>query len=75
MILPSKVTSYRNSVLAKFPVILSELAAGSLSPRALYGKVRSHVKDIGEFVEILDCLYALGKIELDEESGELRYVD
>ncbi|MDO5295546.1 MAG: hypothetical protein Q4F00_02740 [bacterium] len=61
--------------MPKFPVILSVLSDGSLSPRALYGKVKSHVKDVGEFVEILDCLYALGKIELDEESGELRYVD
>ncbi len=75
MILPSKVTSYRNSVLAKFPLVLAPLAQESLSPLALYGKVKSQLGDVGELVEILDCLFALGKVELDEESGALRYVD
>lgn len=30
--------------------------------------------DIGEFMEIMDCLYALGKIELDVKKGVIRYV-
>ena len=75
MILPSKVTSYRNSVLAKFPLVLAPLTQERLSPLALYGKVKSQVDAVGEFMEILDCLFALGKVELDEESGALRYVD
>lgn len=44
---PSKVTSYKESSLALFPVIL-------------------------KYLEILDCLYALNKIEL--EGGVLHYV-
>ena len=75
MRLPSKVTSYRNSIIAKFPSVLALLAKESIPPSVLYKKVKSQVEDVGEFVDILDCLYALGKIELDEERGVLRYVN
>lgn len=71
---PSKVTPYKKSSLSKFPVILSLLAESDLSPSELYAKVqKSKVKDIDEFVAILDCLYALRKIEV--KGGLLHYVD
>ena len=68
---PSKVTPYKASILAKFPAVLSGLETEDV----LYRKVKSKVADVGEFLEILDCLFALGKIELNEEEGVLRYVD
>lgn len=71
---PSKVTPYQASILAKFPVVLSFLETEDMKPDALYKKVKSRVSDIGEFLEILDCLYALGKIELYEGGGTLHYV-
>lgn len=71
---PSKVTPYQASILAKFPTVLSCLETEDMNPEVLYKKVKSKVSDIGEFLEILDCLYALGKIELYEEGGALRYV-
>ena len=71
---PSKVTPYQASVLAKFPTILCCLEMEDMKPSALYKKVKSEVSDIGEFLEILDCLYALGKIELYWEGGLLHYV-
>ena len=71
---PSKVTPYQASILAKFPVVLSCLEAEDMKPDMLYKKVKSKVSDVGEFLEILDCLYALGKIELYPEGGVLRYV-
>ena len=64
---PSKVTPYQASILAKFPVVLSCLENEDMRPDILYKKVKSKMTDIGEFLEILDCLYALGKIELYEE--------
>jgi hypothetical protein len=70
---PSKVTPYQASILAKFPAVLSSLEAEDLRPDELYKKVKSKVTDVGEFLEILDCLYALGKIELREEGGMLHY--
>ena len=70
---PSKVTPYSESILAKFPIILSVLEKDDLTPDVLYSKVKSKVSDIGELVEILDCLYALGKIVILDE-GALHYV-
>ena len=69
----SKVTPYKESIIAKFPVILTILEKEDLSPSELYEKVRkTKIKDITEFVEILECLYAMNKIELREEA--LHYV-
>jgi len=68
MKMPSKVTPYKESIIAKFPVILTILETEDLSPTELYGKVRkSKIKDITEFVEVLECLYAMNKIELRKE--------
>ena len=68
MKIPSKVTPYKESTIAKFPVVLSLLQEGDLSPTDLYSKVKdSKIKHIEEFVEVLDCLYAMRKIEIREE--------
>ena len=68
MKMPRKVTPYKESIIAKFPVILTILEKEDLSPTELYGKVRkSKIKDITEFVEVLECLYAMNKIELRKE--------
>jgi len=72
---PSKITPYKDSVLMKFPLILSCLENVEMKPDDLYKKVKSKVTDVGEFLEILDCLYALGAVELIEERNVLRYVN
>ncbi len=70
---PSKVTTYKKSTLILFPVLLSEIQKNDISPSELFRKTKKKVKDIREFTEILDCLYALNKIEL---KGDLiHYVD
>lgn len=74
MKLPNKVITYKESVLFKFPIVLGILKEQEISVALLYKKVRSKVDDIGEFMEIMDCLYALGKIELDSKKGVIRYV-
>lgn len=74
MKLPNKVITYKESVLAKFPVVLSVLKEQEISVDLLYKKVKSKFEDIGEFMEVMDCLYALGKIELDVKKGVIRYV-
>ena len=71
---PSKVTPYKESTIAKFPIILSFLERNDMTPNKLYAKVKKcKIKDIEEFVEVLDCLYAMNKIELRGEV--LHYVD
>lgn len=71
---PNKVTPYKESILAKFPVVLIALKNEDMNPVRLFAKVKSKVTDVGEFIEILDCLYAMGKIELLDEGEVLHYV-
>lgn len=70
---PSKVTPYQSSILAVFPVVLSLLEKDDMKPGELYKKVKNKVDDVAEFLDILDCLYALGKIVIDDERGVLHY--
>lgn len=44
-----------------------------MTPSDVYKKVKNRVSGIQEFIEILDSLYALNKIELQGEV--LNYVD
>ena len=74
MKLPNKVITYKESLLSKFPIILSIVKEQEIAVDLLYRKVKSKVDDIGEFMEIMDCLFALGKIELDVKKGVIRYV-
>lgn len=75
MRLPNKVTSYSNSVIARFPEILEALMQRDMSPKELYELTASDKMDMGDFLSALDCLFALGKVELIEEGRVLRYVD
>ena len=73
MKLPNKITSYRESSISKFPLILKTLREEEKSPIDLYSKAKNENMSISEFVEVIDGLYALGKIDLNEE-GKLYYV-
>ena len=75
MRLPNKVITYKESILPKFPVILKIVRNADITPNNLYKRVKGQFEDIGEYLEVLDCLYALGKIELDEKRGVIHYVD
>ena len=71
---PSKVTPYKESSIARFPIILKLLEKSDMSPIEMYSSVKkSKIKDMVEFVDILDCLFAMGKIEVRGEL--LHYVD
>jgi len=74
MLLPNKLFSYNQSIFSKFPVVLTELKSRPMSVHELYKKVIRKMSGVNEFVETLDCLYALGKIDYDEEREVLQYV-
>lgn len=74
MRLPSKVTPYRDSVIALYPIVLKTLVNGPASPADVYRKTGRKFDSLATFIEVLDELYALGKIELMEPEGLLRYV-
>lgn len=67
---PDKVTCYSDSILAAFPKVLTVLQKKSLPVFVLYKKVGT--MNIADFMEILDCLYAMKKIEIKE--GVVSYV-
>lgn len=68
MKLPSKYISYNESVIFKFPIFLEKLKECDLTVNELYKKVRTTVDNIDEFVDVLVCLYSLGKIEMEENT-------
>lgn len=74
MLLPNKLFSYEESILSRFPLVLSLLQEKPMRVSELYKKLNDYVESVNDFIEILDCLYALGKIELNGEEGVLKYV-
>lgn len=74
MIVPNKITSLDDSILGKIRLLLIEDIEEITIQDLLKLKLKKFT-DIGEFVLALDTLYALGKVELDEEKGILRYVN
>jgi hypothetical protein len=71
---PSKNTRFADSIIAKFPAVLGTLQNGEMPVAELYKTVRHITEDLGEFIQVLDCLYALGKLELNAETRSLRIV-
>ena len=66
MRLPSKVTPYSSSIVALFPIILETLTIRDMTPNELLEQIRTDRFNMGDFLSALDCLFALGKIELIE---------
>jgi hypothetical protein len=75
MKLPNKIIKYEDSILVKLPVVLNVIQKGNKSILETYKEVKNEVNNIAEFTEVLCCLYALNKIELNNESGGLRYAE
>ena len=75
MRLPNKVTPYSKSVIAWFPSILSSLKEKAMSPQDLLESLLTEKANMADFLDSLDCLYALNKIELTDEGRLLRYVN
>ena len=74
MRLPSKVTPFMDSTLSIFPLLLNEIKKEDIAPMALFGKVKNNTNGISNFLIALDCLFALNKIKLIEQTGVISYV-
>lgn len=74
MRLPNKVTSYNESVLSKFSIILNKLFDRNMPPYCLYQEVKQNFIGVSEYIDALDCLFALNALEINDENGEIRYV-
>ncbi len=73
MKLPNKVVSYNESNISKFVPIIQILIENDENIFSLYKKTMEYFKDIEEFIDTLDCLFAMKKIILSE-SEEIHYV-
>lgn len=74
MLFPNKLCSYNESILSKLPIILKKVKDGPVTVLELYNKASSNMIGVNEFIEVLDCLFALQKIEYDTEKEVLKYV-
>lgn len=70
MQLPNKLYSYKNSTLALMPTVLNELQEGPIPVLELFGRVRMSLRDATDFISVMDCLYALRAVDIDDD-GEV----
>lgn len=74
MQLPNKITTFSESVLSKFPAVLRAVENGDMPVLQLYKSLKTETEDVETFLEVLDCLYALGKIDFNEQERTICYV-
>ncbi len=75
MILPSKLFSYNQSILPKVVLIAKILKEGDQGVRELFEDLQDQFNGTDEFMDAMDCLYAIGRVELDPDRRVLRYVE
>ncbi len=74
MLFPDKLSTFEESVISKFTLVLDIIKEKPVAVIDLYNVVNKKMTGMVEFIEVLDCLYALGKIEFDQEGILLTYV-
>jgi len=70
MQLPNKLYSYEESTLAMLPVAMRMLTDGPVDLTELYGRMKPLLKDATDFLPVMDCLYALRKVDINDD-GEV----
>lgn len=75
MILPNKLISFQDCILAKTVYILEKISDSDFSVIGLYEQVETHFEDLNEYILALDVLYALGKIKYNEGLQVIQYVE
>ena len=73
MKLPNKIISYKESVLSRFPLVLSVLSDNPMNVYELFELTKDSFTDVEDFMDTLECLYALKKVTFDDECGVLFY--
>lgn len=74
MSFPNKFTTFDKSILAKVSALIIE-DVDSISLSELIEVRLDKFEDISEFMLAIDILYVLGKIELNEEQGIIKYAN
>lgn len=66
MLLPNKLFSYQATALPLFPEIM-RLLVEPMTPNQLAVQLQPLTSDPIRLIDALDCLFALGRIALDEQ--------
>ena len=74
MLLPSKITPFRESIFPDTIVILSILYQSDKSVFELRQSCNDQISDVSYFFTLLDFLFAIGKIEINLKTRKLHYV-
>ena len=74
MLLPSKVTSYRESILPEVIYIISKIEhLQHCNIMQLYNEIKPTYPSLNDFIDALIFLYAISKINFDNSSLEIIY--
>lgn len=71
---PNKVTSYKESIFFTLCPILDLLSKKDMSIYDVYNETSSNYASVTDFIDAIDCLFALNKILYFEKSEVLHYV-
>ena len=74
MRLPSKVTSYNESILPVVLILAKKLRGGDMTVLSLFRESRSVIRDVADYFVALEVLFALNKVQLTDQQGGLHYV-
>lgn len=75
MKVPNKLVTYKESTLSKFPIVLKSIYnVKSISPYEIYKLVGTDSIGIYEYIEVLESLFALNKIDYNLSTGVVTYV-
>lgn len=75
MKLPNKLISYEDSILSKIPIILKQLEKDNYNLLELYNHLKCEFNSCKEYLETLELLFLLNKIEVLENEEVLKYVN
>ncbi len=70
MLLPNKLYSFEQSSLALIPKVLKLIERQPMSVIGLYDELLLELDDVTDFMSVMDCLYALRAVDINNE-GEV----
>ena len=74
MRLPSKVTSYNESILPVVLILAKKLRGDDMTVLSLFRESRLMIRDVADYFVALEVLFALNKVQLTDQQGGLHYV-
>lgn len=72
MITPNKFTTFEQSALSKLVKLLSD-HPNEISISGLYAAHQREFTGIDQFLYAVDVLYVLGRVELNQYTGKIKY--